>query len=380
VPFYKVGDMNAHPTELRWARTHLAPEELGALRLATVPAGSSVFPKVGGAVLTNKKRLVVTPGAIDLNTMAVVPGPDLEPRYLRAWLERLDLRSLVDGSILPQISKSRVQALQIPLPGFPEQRKVADLLDDHLSRLDAASDLLQRSERRLIAWERAAAAQCQAGDLVPLADVTEIQGGIQKQPKRAPREGGVPFLRVANVGREGLDLSDIHKIQLFGQEIERYRLQTGDLLVVEGNGSPSQIGRAATWDGSIADCVHQNHLIRVRPTREVLPAYLEVVWNSPGNREALRRLASSSSGLHTLSVAKLKSLEIPVPSLDEQASLTDSFARLREERVRLTAAVAAAYRRAGALRRSVLDAALSGRLTGGGADTELAEKLAATGV
>lgn len=44
---------------------------------------------------------------------------------------------------------------------------------------------------------------------------------------------------------------------------------------VEGNGSPRQIGRAAVWDGSIDDCLHQNQPIRVRPRRELLPAFLE---------------------------------------------------------------------------------------------------------
>lgn len=158
---------------------------------------------------------------------------------------------------------------------------------------------------------------------VSLGEVAEIQGGIQKQPKRSPRLYAYPFLRVANVTAQGLNLEEIHKIELFDGELERYRLRRGDLLVVEGNGSASQIGRAAVWDGSIKDAVHQNHLIRVRPGRLLNERFLGLVWNSPSNRAELAQLASSTSGLHTLSVAKLRRIMLPLPPSDEQCRIVD---------------------------------------------------------
>lgn len=191
---------------------------------------------------------------------------------------------------------------------------------------------------------------------VALADLADIQGGIQKQPKRAPRLNAHPFLRVANVTSRGLELSDVHRIELFGDELERLRLQPGDLLVVEGNGSASQIGRAAVWDGSIQDCVHQNHLIRVRPRGLLLPSYLGLVWNSPAVRDELSAVASSTSGLHTLSVAKLKRIVLPVPPMREQVRiveiLEDHLSRLDAGNRDLTMAL----NRAEALRDSTLSA------------------------
>lgn len=168
--------------------------------------------------------------------------------------------------------------------------------------------------------------------VVPLGEVAEIQGGIQKQPKRAPRDNAYPFLRVANVTARGLELDDVHQVELFDGELERYRLERGDLLVVEGNGSASQIGRAAMWNGVIPDAVHQNHLIRVRPRPELDPIFLSLAWNAPTIREGLSTTASSSSGLHTLSVAKLKRVELPLPGIDEQrrivALIEDHLSRL----------------------------------------------------
>ncbi|MGH3770715.1 MAG: restriction endonuclease subunit S [Pseudonocardiaceae bacterium] len=151
-----------------------------------------------------------------------------------------------------------------------------------------------------------------------LDEVADIQGGIQKQAKRRPTLNKYPFLRVANVARGQLDLSEIHEVELFEGELERYQLESGDLLVVEGNGSLDQLGRGAMWHGQIANCVHQNHLIRVRPTPAINPQYLEYLWNSPLVTAQIERAGASTSGLHTLSVSKLGPVVVPVPPLAEQ--------------------------------------------------------------
>jgi len=94
-------------------------------------------------------------------------------------------------------------------------------------------------------------AHVSAGKTTATADVADITGGLQKQPKRNPtgQTDGLPFLRVANVGRRTLDLTDVHRILVTDAERDRVTLRPGDLLVVEGNGSPDQIGRAALWQG-----------------------------------------------------------------------------------------------------------------------------------
>jgi type I restriction enzyme S subunit len=197
---------------------------------------------------------------------------------------------------------------------------------------------------------------------VTIVQVAEVQGGIQKQPKRRPVKNRYPFLRVANVLRGALDLSEVHEIELFDGEPERYLLRYGDLLVVEGNGSQNQIGRAAMWRNEIQNCTHQNHLIRVRPSQAILPTYLTLAWNSPDVSRALREVASSTSGLYTLSTAKIKSVKIPLPPIPEQRRIVTV---LEDHLSRLDAAVAslrAARARLSNFRQSLLNEAFSGRL------------------
>ena len=163
-------------------------------------------------------------------------------------------------------------------------------------------------------------------------EVAEVQGGIQKQPKRHPVANHFPFLRVANVFRGRLDLANVHEIELFEGELTRLALRAGDLLVVEGNGSPNEIGRAALWHGELDPCVHQNHLIRVRPASGLEPRYLAALWNSSIVAEELRTIASSTSGLLGLSTRKVKAVRMPIAPIGEQrrivATIDEQFSRL----------------------------------------------------
>ena len=178
----------------------------------------------------------------------------------------------------------------------------------------------------------------------PLREVASIRGGIQKQPKRAPRKNAFPYLRVANVMRGRLDLSEIHEFELFEGELETYRLEPGDLLVVEGNGSASEIGRAALWNGQIPNCVHQNHIIRVRSV-EVLPEFIELFWNSPIGAREVAALAVTSSGLYNLSTSKIGAVSIPVAPPAEQREI------VRRAKELLTLAKTVELRLQGAARR-----------------------------
>jgi len=163
-----------------------------------------------------------------------------------------------------------------------------------------------------------------------IAEIADVVGGIQKSPKRRPARNAHPMLRVANVRDGHLALDDVHQIELFAGELERLSLKAGDCLVVEGNGSISQVGRAAMWRGEIADCVHQNHILRARPL--IAPSFLAYWMMSRGARDQIERVASSTSGLHVLSGSKLRQLVLPVPGLQAQqrivAAIDEQFSHL----------------------------------------------------
>lgn len=145
-----------------------------------------------------------------------------------------------------------------------------------------------------------------------------VTGGIQKTPARTPRQNAFPYLGVGNVYRNRIDLTNLKQFELKDGDIEKFGLKPFDIMVVEGNGSASEIGRCAMWEGQIKECVHQNHLIRCRPIEPEVSRYTMLYLNSPLGMSEMRELAITSAGLYNLSVGKISKILIPLPPLAEQ--------------------------------------------------------------
>lgn len=377
VPFYKVGDLNLHPRRLMEARTTLALEEMGTLGLATVPVGSVVFPKVGGAIATNKKRQVARAGAIDLNCMAVTPGPALDSDYLFHWFQRLDLRALSDGSILPQIGKSRVAALAIQVPPHAEQRRIVAVLEEHLSDLeDAARSLTSARERSEVLWisalRRARETARKHGPLSSIGQLADTSLGKMLDAKRQVGEL-MPYLRNINVRWGRFDLDDLQTTALTDADRDRLVLKEGDLLVCEG-GEP---GRCAVWSQPESGIAFQKalHRVRIAEPGRMTPEFLAAMIEEGIRIGRWERFFTGTTIKH-LPQQQLRRLEVPVPPLQLQESLVAKLSEQRAALDRLREQVAMAERRGQSLRQAVLAAAFSGRLTGHGVEVDVMEQAA----
>ena len=197
---------------------------------------------------------------------------------------------------------------------------------------------------------------------VAFDQIGATQGGLQKSPARVPRNHHFPYLRVANVHRGALRLDELSRFELTPAELRKLRLEAGDVLLVEGNGSRKEIGRCALWHGEVEDCVHQNHIIRVRPVEGVVPEYVGAFLNSPIGQLAIQQAASSTSGLYTLSVQKVRGLAIALPPLAEQRAIADFVGGHDSAVEELGAALAEKGAHANGLRQAILHHAFAGNL------------------
>jgi len=188
----------------------------------------------------------------------------------------------------------------------------------------------------------------------------QIISGLTKNPKREALPNKFPYLRVANVYANELRLDEIEHIGVADNELEKLLLQRNDLLVVEGNGSPDQIGRVALWDGSIPNCVHQNHIIKVRFSDSLFPKWAMNWLLSPSGRNQIEQVSSSTSGLHTLSTGKVSRLTAPIPPFAEQNRVVAEVERRLSLISEVGAQVEANLKRAERLRQSVLSRAFGG--------------------
>jgi type I restriction enzyme S subunit len=151
--------------------------------------------------------------------------------------------------------------------------------------------------------------------------VGDVGSGITKGGrKRAVARRPVPYLRVANVQRGGLDLREIKTIPASENEVRRYSLRPGDVLFNEG-GDRDKLGRGCVWRGEIQECLHQNHVFRVRPfLRDYSPDFLSHYGNSSGQEWFFRR-ATQSVNLASINQTVLRSLPVPVPPAGEQEQI-----------------------------------------------------------
>ncbi|MGW9467369.1 restriction endonuclease subunit S [Cellulosimicrobium funkei] len=290
---------------------------------------------------------------------------------------------------------------QIPLPNPPRvvQDRLVEILEDHLSRLDEGAALLERCQRQLAALDEAVIVEALGlgtdtgrivGDDLPdlaagwrwstLADVADVVGGVTKDAKKQtdPAFVEVPYLRVANVQRARLDLSNVTSIRVPREKADALALRSGDVLMNEG-GDRDKLARGWIWEGQIDGCIHQNHVFRARPRDDVRSEWLAWCANSYGSRWAQRH-GKQSVNLASISLRTIRTMPIPVPPLEVQDERLNALRDAVEGTSRLRAEIALSRVRAESLRRSLLAAAFAGRLTDSqsavdGQTTELAAHL-----
>ncbi len=131
-PFYKVSDMNISGNEIMMMTASNFIDDVTAKKLGVTPApaGTVIFPKIGAAIATNKKRLLSIPSAYDNNIMGLIPNKELSPRFLLFWMQTVDLTKLAhDSGAVPSIRKSEMEKLLIPVPPLEEQERIVAILD-----------------------------------------------------------------------------------------------------------------------------------------------------------------------------------------------------------------------------------------------------------
>jgi len=117
-PFYKVSDMNTKGNEVEMivANNYISEDDLAALRAKTFPAGTVIFPKIGAAIATNKKRVLTRPSCFDNNVMGITPSDGLNPAFLHALMMSKDISDFASDSNPPSMRKTTVEAWEIPVP------------------------------------------------------------------------------------------------------------------------------------------------------------------------------------------------------------------------------------------------------------------------
>jgi type I restriction enzyme S subunit len=174
-----------------------------------------------------------------------------------------------------------------------------------------------------------------------------VQLGRQRTPKDHNGPNMCPYMRVANVFEDRIDLTDVKEMNVTPEEQESFRLEYGDILLNEGQ-SPHLVGRPAMWRDEVQNACFQNTLVRFRATDVALPRYALIVFRAQLQARRYMKIAKITTNIAHLGAQRFAAVEFPLAPLAEQ------------RRIVAEATVNASLRRCGQLRQAVLKKAFRG--------------------
>lgn len=166
VPYVKVSDMSyeGNDIEITGSSRFLSNEDTA--KNAIFPVGTTIFPKRGGAIMTNKKRITAVPICADLNIMGVIPSDGLEPKYIYFYFLGVDMRKLGGGSSIPQINNYDISPLSISYPtSRQEQLAVVNRLEEIQSETQRLERIYQQKINDLTELKQSILQKAFAGEL-----------------------------------------------------------------------------------------------------------------------------------------------------------------------------------------------------------------------
>jgi type I restriction enzyme S subunit len=349
IPFYKVSDMNA-PGNTRFmhvANNYVDPSDLPRLKGQPHAPLSVVFPKVGGALLTNKKRMLSKPSLVDNNIMVVtsIDTSVCNPHFLLMLFESIDLRDLSNPGPLPSINAARVYERDVSLPPLPEQKKIAAVLlkiqraiETQEKIIQSLRDLKKSTMQHLfthgLRGEKTKITEI--GEIPESWEVVQISEISQERPQNGifikdPVWGsGLRYLNVADVYKKlVVDADKLQTVRCSRDAGKSFLLGTGDILFVRSSLKKEGIGMCCVYMGEKTDTLFDCHLIRVRLKQARMnPIYFASYWASAtGQNELIRR--SKTITMTTINQKSLAEALIPIPVKEEQEKIAEIYGNMQ---------------------------------------------------
>lgn len=257
--------------------------------------------------------------------------------------------------------------IKVKIPPLPEQERIVARIEELFSELDKAVETLNTTKQQLAVYRQAVIStsfpELTSSNSVRLDEIAEISGGITKGRDLSQQKTiTLPYLRVANVQNGYLDLSQMKDIEVKLNEVDKYLLQEGDVLYTEG-GDRDKLGRGTVWKNEIPRCVHQNHIFKARLNQErALPQYVAYWSMSVYARDYFFKKGKQSVNLASINKTVLSALILPMPSLEEQASIINNIESRLSVCDQIEKTIEQSLQQAEALRQSILKQAFEGRL------------------
>ena len=331
IPFYKVGSLkNSDASGLIYAFSNTINEEIRSkLKATLIPPNSILFAKIGEAIKLNRRSVNRIACCIDNNMMAFVPKCVM--RYAFYWSCGIDLYDYTNATTVPAIRKSDLEAIPFPLPPLPEQHRIVTRIESLFAKLDEAREKAQAvvdgfEDRKAAILHKAFTGELTEGwrrqngldfsstwKNCSLGEYADNQYGYTE--KSSHEAIGPKFLRITDIQDGQVSWGDVPYCKIDEELKSKYTLNVGDIVV-------ARIGATTGKSYMViddVDAVYASYLIRVSVFRKdgLTSKYLYHYLQCPMYWQQITEL---SSGIAQPGVngKKLKTLKLPIPTIEEQ--------------------------------------------------------------
>ncbi len=267
------------------------------------------------------------------------------PPYIYYGIQKYlkDIEDHTSFATVKHISSRQVENIVMPIPSLTEQRRVVELLTRAESIVRMRREAEAKAKDIIPALfvdmfgdpgntdsNGSSGGRREAGSFCQLGEAADVVSGVAKGRKlkgKVTRE--VPYLRVANVQAGALDLSEMKYIPATEAEIDELAVRAGDVLLTEG-GDFDKVGRGALLEADIGECIHQNHVFRVRVhPGKLVPEYFAAFLQTDAARQYFLKAAKKTSNLASINMTQLKNLPLATPDFRRQAAFRERFQTCR---------------------------------------------------
>ncbi len=333
------------------------------IKAKTIPAGSIIFPKIGAAIATNKKRILSRESIIDNNVMSVVVTNEhiCTSDFLYYWFSTIDLRSLSNAGPLPSIPGHRVHTMRVSLPTITEQKAIARALTTVQDAITEQERLIEKLKELKRSMMSNLFTHGTKGEKTKMTDIGEIPESweivelstVCDKPQygytdSASTTGNVRFLRITDITESGVDWNTVPFCNC--PKPEKYLLKDGDIVF-------ARIG-ATTGKSYLLknpnNAVYASYLIRVR-ARHINKAFLYHYFQT----DAYWKQIDSQKGTNLkggVNGSILGRLLVPKCTAEEQETIAHTLTAI-EDRITALEGKATVYR---TLFRTLLHELMSG--------------------
>lgn len=380
--FYKVSDMNLAGNETRMTVSNLklSLEEVTKLKLKLYPKGTVIFPKRGGAILTNKKRILSQDASFDLNVMGILPNDKLASNFLFYWIQKLDLSKIYDGSNVPQINNKNVDPLNFPLAPLATQQAIVSKIEELFSELDKGIENLRTAQQQLKTYRQAVLKWAFEGRLTNehikdgilpkgwqitnLGDFIEniSSGKSYRCNERPPNEDEVGIVKVSSVTWGFFD--EMQSKTCFSNDFLniKYLIKQEDFLFSRAN-TLEFIGACVIVKNIEKTLMLSDKILRFVFSNDVSKEYVLYYLRSKKGRKQIETLSTGNQdSMRNIGQEKIRNIKFPYCSLNEQKRIVQEIESRLSVADKMEESITQSLQQSEGLRQSILKKAFEGKL------------------